>query len=114
VAVSPRAAPWLAAMGGDVRTCLCGLKAVLSGRFRPAVSEDAAALPTPPSPRLALHAPIPTALSPGSEADHVIVRASCLCLSAPLPLSCRLCRREPLHGERSPEHPLATFFSGYT
>jgi hypothetical protein len=53
VVVSPRAAPWLANVGGNVWTRLCGLKAVPTDRFRPAVSEDAAALPTLPSPRLA-------------------------------------------------------------
>jgi hypothetical protein len=106
VAVSPHATPWLAAVGGAVRTHACGLKAVTTGQN----------LKTPPRcrrhPLLASRAPVLIAPSPVSEADHVIVRAPCLCPSVPPLLFSRLRRREPLHGERSPEHPLATFFSG--
>jgi hypothetical protein len=64
---------------------------------------------TPPRcqhhPRLASRAPVPTVPSPVSKADHVAVRAPCLCPSAPPLLSGHLHRRDPLHGERSPEHP---------
>jgi hypothetical protein len=63
-------------------------------------------------PRLTSRMPVSTVPSLGSEADHIAVRVLCLCPSAPPPLSSRLRRREPLHGERSPEHPLAAFFSG--
>jgi hypothetical protein len=66
---------------------------------------------TPPRcPRLASRAPVLTAPSPVSKADHVAVRASCLCPNAPPPLSGHLLRREPLHGERSPEHPPCRLF----
>jgi hypothetical protein len=104
VAVSPCAAPWLAAVGGDVRKCACGLKAVLTGPC-----------PTPPPrcrrrPRLASRPPVPTAPSPMSEADHVTVRVLCLYPSVPPPLPGRLHRREPLQGERSPEHPPCRLF----
>jgi hypothetical protein len=103
VAVSPRAAPWLAAVGGAVWTCACGLKVVSTGQCPE----------TPPRcrrrPCLASRAPIPTAPSPVSEANHVAIRALCLCPRVPPPLSDRLRRREPLS-----EHPLAAFFSGYT
>jgi hypothetical protein len=59
-----------------------------------------------------LRAPILTAPSPVSEADHVAVLALCLYPTVPPPLSGRPRRHEPLHSERSPEHRLATFLSG--
>jgi hypothetical protein len=73
---------------------------------------------TPPRcqhhPRLASRAPVPTVPSPVSKADHVAVRAPCLCPSAPPLLSGHLRRRDPLHGERSPEHPPLPPFSPST
>jgi hypothetical protein len=62
------------------------------------------------SPRLTSRTPVPTEPSPMSEADHVTVRALCLCPSMPPPLSGCLHRCEPLHGERSPEYPPCRLF----
>jgi hypothetical protein len=67
--------------------------------------DRAAAVRAPPSPHLASHVLVPTAMSSVSEADR-------RCPSAPPSLSGHLRRRELVHGERSPSPFLPLFFRG--
>jgi hypothetical protein len=86
------------------RACLSA--AVSAVRARLIARSRSAAFPTSPrftsKPAAAPHHPLP--ISAGAHRGE--------------PPYCRnfdrLRRRDPLHGERSPEHPLAAFFSGYT
>jgi hypothetical protein len=111
-AVSGSVAPRHALVGYHGWRCLDARVRVKSCSDQPVLTSQNPK--TPPRcrrhPRLASRAPVLTAQSPVSEADHVAVRAPCLCPSAPPLLPGHLRCREPLHGERSPRAPPCRLF----
>jgi hypothetical protein len=106
VAVSPRAAPWLAVVGSDDQMLPCGLKAVPTGRVRRRRRSADAALSSPRArPSRPRHLPCPKPTTPLSE--H---RASVLARHRRCPAASAVVNHSTVSG--APSTPLPPFSPG--